>query len=124
MASSRREAETPAAHSHGAATVVSRGRGRRALERAAGFFRAVGDVERLRLLEVLADREWCVTELAEALGHELSSVSQRLRVLRAERLVKRRREGKHIHYRLADRHVAALLESALEHAAEGDDDDY
>ena len=66
----------------------------------------------------LLDREWCVTELAEALGESLSTVSQRLRVLRSEGLVSRRRKGKHVYYALADDHVVDLLRAAIEHAAE------
>jgi DNA-binding transcriptional ArsR family regulator len=89
-----------------------------AFERAAAFFRAAGDVSRLRLLERLADGEWCVTELAEAAGVGLSTVSQQLRLLRAEHLVSRRRAGKHIYYALADAHVISILHSALEHAEE------
>jgi ArsR family transcriptional regulator len=89
------------------------------LERAAAIFRAVGDVARLRLLERLSDGEWCVTELAEAAGVGLSTVSQQLRLLRAERIVKRRRAGKHIFYALADGHIIDLVESAIGHAAEG-----
>jgi ArsR family transcriptional regulator, lead/cadmium/zinc/bismuth-responsive transcriptional repressor len=89
-----------------------------AFERAAGLFRAAGDVSRLKLLERLSDGEWCVTELAEAAGTGLSTVSQQLRLLRAERIVRRRREGKHIYYSLADRHMSELVRSALEHAAE------
>jgi DNA-binding transcriptional ArsR family regulator len=98
--------------------------GEEAFERAAGLFRAVGDVSRLKLLERLSDGEWCVTELAEAAGTGLSTVSQQLRLLRAERIVKRRRDGKHIYYSLADRHMSELVRSALEHAAEqtGDED--
>lgn len=61
-----------------------------------------------------------MTELAEAAGVGLSTVSQQLRVLRAERIVARRRDGKHIFYRLADGHVRDLIASALEHAGEGD----
>src|SRR5690348_1068018 len=61
------------------------------LERAASIFRAAGDVSRLRLLHRLSDGEWCVTELAEAAGVGLSTVSQQLRLLRAERIVARRR---------------------------------
>lgn len=94
-----------------------------AFERAAGLFRAAGDVSRLKLLERLADGEWCVTELAEAAGTGLSTVSQQLRLLRAERIVSRRREGKHIYYSLADRHMSELVRSALEHAAESGDDE-
>jgi len=90
------------------------------LERAAAIFRAAGDLSRLKLLYRLCDGEWCVTELAEAAGVGLSTVSQQLRLLRAERIVARRRAGKHIFYSLADAHVSDLIQSAIEHAAEGD----
>lgn len=88
------------------------------LERAAAIFRAAGDLSRLKLLYRLCDGEWCVTELAEAAGVGLSTVSQQLRLLRAERIVARRRAGKHIFYSLADAHVSDLIQSAIEHAAE------
>ncbi len=88
------------------------------LERAAAIFRAAGDLSRLKLLYRLCDGEWCVTELAEAAGVGLSTVSQQLRLLRAERIVARRRAGKHIFYSLADAHVSALIQSAIEHASE------
>ena len=89
-----------------------------ALARAAALFRACGDPERLRLLERLSHGEFCVSELAAESGEGLSTVSQRLRLLRTEGLVSRRREGKHIYYALADQHVADLIQSALEHAVE------
>jgi len=88
------------------------------LERAAAIFRAAGDISRLKLLHRLSDGEWCVTELAEAANVGLSTVSQQLRLLRAERIVARRRAGKHIFYSLADAHVSDLIRSAIEHAAE------
>jgi len=98
---------------------VSRYNGR-AFDRAAALFRAAGDVERLRLLERLGEGEWCVSELAATSDDGLSTVSQRLRLLRQEGLVRRRRDGKHVYYSLADRHVAELIASALEHANEPD----
>src|SRR5580704_8622160 len=73
-----------------------------AFARAAALFRVVSDVSRLKLLDRLADREWCVTELADAAGVGLSTVSQQLRLLRAEHIVQRRRTGKHVFYSLAD----------------------
>lgn len=88
------------------------------LERAAAIFRAAGDISRLKLLHRLSDGEWCVTELAEAANVGLSTVSQQLRLLRAERIVARRRAGKHIFYSLADSHVSDLIRSAIDHAAE------
>jgi ArsR family transcriptional regulator, lead/cadmium/zinc/bismuth-responsive transcriptional repressor len=89
-----------------------------ALERAARLFRAVGDAPRLRLLALLGQGEVCVTELAQAEGEKISTISQRLRVLRSEHLVVRKRRGKHINYGLADQHVIDLVFSALAHASE------
>ena len=90
------------------------------LERAASILRAAGDPGRLRLLELLLVEERCVTELAEFSGDSMSTVSARLRVLRGERLLGRRREGKHQYYSLADHHVAELVKGVLEHAQEED----
>jgi ArsR family transcriptional regulator, lead/cadmium/zinc/bismuth-responsive transcriptional repressor len=90
-----------------------------ALDQAERLFKALGDVPRLRLLAVLAQGEACVTELAELDQDGLSTVSQRLRVLHQANLVARRREGKHILYRLADQHIADLIFNALAHASEG-----
>ena len=91
-----------------------------AFSRAAAIFRVAADVPRLRLLQRLADGEWCVSELAEVAGVGLSTVSQQLRLLRAERIVERRRSGKHTFYSLADRHIIELITNALDHASEED----
>ena len=69
-------------------------------------------------MHTLAHDEWCVSELAENEGTKLSTLSQQLRLLYAERIVQRRREGKHIYYRLADAHVRELVTTVLEHALE------
>lgn len=108
---------------HGSRARRRRVPGDEAFERAASLFRAVSDVARLRLLDRLAEGEWCVTELADAAGVGLSTVSQQLRLLRAERIVSRRRDGKHIYYRLTDGHVRELIDSALDHASEEDEDE-
>jgi ArsR family transcriptional regulator, lead/cadmium/zinc/bismuth-responsive transcriptional repressor len=96
------------------------------VERAVRLFKALGDEARLRTLDLLVAGEACVSELADATGERVSTVSHRLRLLRAEGLVNRRREGRHIYYALTDRHVVELIETALVHAAEPtppDDDD-
>ncbi len=72
----------------------------------------------MRLLEMLSRGEMCVSGIAAATGEGLSTVSQRLRMLSTEGLVRGRREGKHVYYSLADRHVAELILSVLDHAAE------
>jgi len=88
------------------------------LERAARLFRAMADAPRLRILELLKKRELCVTEIVAAVNEKFSTVSQRLRILRDEGLIARRRDGNHIFYALADRHVADLILNALAHANE------
>jgi len=89
-----------------------------ALERASRLFRAIGEPARLRLLSRLAEGDMCVTELAASEGESLSTISQRLRVLRSENIIVRRRRGKHINYGLADQHVMDLVFNALAHATE------
>ena len=88
------------------------------VERAAALLRAAGEPGRLRLLDRLSDGPMCVSELSEESGDEISLVSQRLRTLRAEGLVARHREGKHVFYRLADEHIADLVRTTLAHAHE------
>lgn len=92
--------------------------GEQDLERASRLLRALGDVPRLRLVSLLARGEICVTALAQAESESISTISQRLRVLRNERIVARRRRGKHINYVLADQHVMDLVANALAHATE------
>lgn len=82
------------------------------------IFSALADPTRLRILNALAAAELCVCDLAEVCGISQSGVSHQLRLLRDRGLVAFRRDGNRAVYRLADRHVAALLEQGLEHAAE------
>ena len=88
------------------------------LDYASRIFRALGDVPRLRLVALLAQGQTCVTALAEAEHESISTISQRLRVLRNEHIVKRLRRGKHVDYALSDQHVMALVSNVLAHAAE------
>lgn len=88
------------------------------LEQASRLFKAIGEVPRLRLLALLAQGEACVPQLAESEGESISTISQRLRVLRNENLVLRKRQGKHINYALADQQVIDLVFDALAHASE------
>ena len=88
------------------------------VERTARIFRALGEAPRIRLVARLAQGEACVTELAELEGESVTVISQRLRVLRADNIVERRREGKHILYFLSDQHVLDLVFNGLAHASE------
>ncbi|MBM9466545.1 ArsR/SmtB family transcription factor [Nakamurella leprariae] len=92
----------------------------------AEVFRLLGDPTRVALLAHLLDHDECaVHELAEATGTPQTTVSAALRLLRAARMVSRRRDGRLVHYRIADAHVRLVLELSLEHVrhlpAAGDD---
>ncbi len=65
---------------------------------------------RLELLELLAQREQTIEELAQTTGLPPVDVSQHLQQLRHIGLVSNRRDGKHIHYRLADDQVVTLID--------------
>jgi ArsR family transcriptional regulator len=88
------------------------------LEKTAQLFEAAGDLERLRLLVLLAKGELSVGEIAAQTNEKLSTVSQRLRLFRDRDLITSRREGKQVFYQLADEHVAELINNALSHVAE------
>jgi ArsR family transcriptional regulator len=82
------------------------------------LLKGMADATRLRILCMLRGREVCVHELTQALDVTQSAVSHQLRVLRSARLVRRRKEGRHAYYRLADAHVEEMLGNALEHGRE------
>lgn len=90
----------------------------RHLEDTASMFDALSDVARLRTLVLLADKSLSVSEIAAAEGEKLTTVSARLQVLHAARLIDRQREGKSVIYRIADDHVLTLVRNAIAHAAE------
>ncbi len=85
---------------------------------AAAMLNAAGDPARLKLLLRLAHGRHCVSELAEAEGDKLATISARLKLLHAARLVSRQREAKHVYYSLADDHITCFVRDILDHAAE------
>ncbi|GAA2630214.1 ArsR/SmtB family transcription factor [Streptomyces virginiae] len=78
----------------------------------AEFFKTLGHPVRIRVLELLSQREHAVSELLTEVGVESASLSQQLAVLRRANLVHTRREGVSVHYRLASDEVAELLRVA------------
>jgi rhodanese-related sulfurtransferase/predicted transcriptional regulator len=74
-------------------------------EQLATVARALGSAARLELLDFLAQGERTVDELARAAGLSVANTSKHLQQLKTAGLVEARREGKHIHYRLADDQV-------------------
>jgi DNA-binding transcriptional ArsR family regulator len=78
-------------------------------QEAAALLKALANPDRLLVLCHLLDAEHTVAELGEITGISQPTLSQQLAVLRHEDLVATRREGKHIHYRVASPAVRAVL---------------
>ncbi len=84
----------------------------------AELFKVFGDSTRIRILFVLFEAQVCVCDLAQALGMTQSAISHQLRILKQNKLVKSRREGKSVFYSLADDHVRTIIEKGREHIEE------
>lgn len=85
----------------------------------AELFKVFGDSTRIRILFVLFEAEVCVCDLAAALNMTQSAISHQLKILKQNRLVKNRREGKSVFYSLADGHVRSIIAQGREHIEEG-----
>lgn len=87
-------------------------------QRMAEFFGVLSDPTRLRLISLLSVSESCVCDLAENLSVSESAISHQLRALRNARLVRYRKSGRQVFYRLHDHHVFELYKTVREHLAE------
>jgi ArsR family transcriptional regulator, zinc-responsive transcriptional repressor len=79
-------------------------------------FKALSDPTRIRILNLLFNKEYSVNEIAESLDLRQSTVSHQLRFLKNLRLVKYRREGTSLYYSYDDEHVMNMLKQTIEHA--------
>ena len=85
----------------------------------AEIFHVLASPTRLRIVEALTEvPELCVSDLSTLVGVSESAVSHQLRVLRQLRMVRHRREGRMVYYRLEDDHVADLFRLGLDHVRE------
>ena len=84
----------------------------------AELFKIFGDSTRVKMLYALLEGELCVCDLASLMEVSQSAVSHQLRVLKASKLVKFRREGRTVYYSLADEHVLSILSQGMEHIME------
>ena len=84
----------------------------------AELFKIFGDTTRIRILFALFECEVCVCDLAELLQMTPSAVSHQLSILKRNKLVQSRRDGKSIFYSLADDHVRTIIGQGMEHILE------
>lgn len=87
--------------------------------RVSDIFGLLADPNRARILHALSlTDELCVCDLALLVGMGQSAVSHQLRLLRASRVVARRKAGRIVYYSLADEHIRHVLADGLRHATE------
>lgn len=83
------------------------------------LFKVLADQTRVRILRALFPGELCVCDLATLLSMTPSAVSHQLRLLRASKLVRFRKQGKVVFYSLDDDHVRGLIAEGLDHVRHG-----
>ncbi|MEW6721508.1 MAG: metalloregulator ArsR/SmtB family transcription factor [Thermodesulfobacteriota bacterium] len=91
--------------------------GDRMVRALAETFSALSDPTRVRIVIALTEQELCVFDLARLLGLSGSAVSHQLRLLRGQRLVKYRKEGKVAFYSLDDEHIRHLMAECVKHVS-------
>ncbi|MBC7119772.1 MAG: winged helix-turn-helix transcriptional regulator [Methanobacteriaceae archaeon] len=85
------------------------------IERDASIIKALADPTRLKIVYFLQHGERCVCELIEALERPQPTISHHLTILKNAGILKWRKEGVWIHYRLADEKIPELIEKLLIH---------
>ena len=86
--------------------------------RLAELFKVFGDTTRIKILYALFEAELCVGDIAQLLNLTQTAVSHQLRILKTNKLVKFRREGKVVFYSLSDDHVRGIIDQGIEHIEE------
>ncbi len=82
----------------------------------AEMFRLLGDSTRVRILFALLEAgELCVCDIAAVVDTSETKVSQAMRLLRGAGVVRNRRAGRNVFYRLDDAHVRMVLDLSREH---------
>lgn len=84
----------------------------------AELFKIFGDSTRIKILFALLDGEKSVTDICEEINMTQSAVSHQLKILRLNKLVNTRRDGKSICYSLADEHIHTIIDMGLDHVLE------
>lgn len=85
------------------------------IEQMVDIFKVLSDPTRPKIVLALLNQEHCVCEIAVICNQTDSAISHQLRLLRAMKIVKNRREGKAIYYSIDDDHVILLLKMSLDH---------
>ena len=84
----------------------------------AQFFQILSDPTRVRIIKALAEGEWCVTDLVDALKMDQPAISHQLKYLRELGVVSHRKKGRHVYYTLDDDPLREVLFNGIKHATD------
>ena len=88
------------------------------IEKLSRTFGVMGDPTRIKIVFALSKAELCVAELSQLLVMSHSAISHQMRPLRDLDLVKSRKEGRKVYYKLSDVHIENLFNEGLRHVLE------
>ncbi|MGI6175224.1 MAG: ArsR/SmtB family transcription factor [Christensenellales bacterium] len=92
------------------------------IERLSELFKLFGSTSRMKIILALDDGEQTVSALCGRCGMNQSALSHQLHDLRANRIVKARKEGLNVYYSLDDMHIVQILHMAMQHMRHEDCD--
>ncbi len=78
-------------------------------------FKALGDINRLKISMLLLSGEMCVGAISENINLSQSATSHQLRILKDAKILKSRKDGNVIYYSLIDNHIKTIIENTIEH---------
>jgi ArsR family transcriptional regulator len=82
------------------------------------LFKIYSDFTRLRIIDLLVHKEYCVQDIADSLETSQSAISHQLKLLRDLKVVKTRKQGKQVFYCLRDNHIKEIFLIGYSHATE------
>ena len=85
------------------------------LQTMCSIFKVLGEPSRMKIILALAEGEMCVFHITQAVQGQQSAVSHQLRILRDNKIIKSRRDGKNILYSISDNHVQKIIEMSKAH---------
>jgi ArsR family transcriptional regulator, lead/cadmium/zinc/bismuth-responsive transcriptional repressor len=84
----------------------------------AQFFQVLSDPTRVRILKALAEGEWCVTDLVDALKMDQPAISHQLKYLRKLGVVSYHKKGRHVYYTLSDDQLRDMLFNGIKYTTD------
>lgn len=85
------------------------------LDRVAHTLKAVAHPLRLRIIELLEDKEMCVSDLIKALGTKPAITSQQLVLMKDRGVLASRRDGSRVYYRVSNPNVVQVIQCIRDH---------